>query len=216
MKGWRAIWDRERVFGNVSFVPRSVPEHGGSLQNLPWCRRAQIQPNLSNSFKIYSNAVQPTGICVKKRKIKRTRFCLVQNCPFDLPTTLKVCKIYPVTPRTLQSLVNSWRQKEPEFISKFITIRECLGHVGTYYRGSFRFVITSSFHSHEAGVYLASWFFFFKKGKAVPLQAWSGPEGSRKLRYPGYMTTAQDGGKVVSLTHRSSLPPGDAPGTHFC
>ena len=40
------------------------------------------------------------------------------------------------------------------------------------------------------------------KGKAVPLQAWSGPEGSRKLRFPDFMTTAQDGGKVVSLTHR--------------
>jgi hypothetical protein len=37
------------------------------------------------------------------------------------------------------------------------------------------------------------------KGKAVPLQAWSGPEGARKLRFPDYMTTAQDGGKVVSL-----------------
>jgi hypothetical protein len=40
------------------------------------------------------------------------------------------------------------------------------------------------------------------KGKAVPLQAWSGPEGSRNLRFPDFMTTAQDGGKVVSLTHR--------------
>ena len=28
------------------------------------------------------------------------------------------------------------------------------------------------------------------KGKAVPLQAWSGPEGSRKLRFPDFMTTA--------------------------
>jgi len=54
------------------------------------------------------------------------------------------------------------------------------------------------------------------KGKAVPLQAWSGPEGSRKLRFPDFMTTAQDGGKVVSLTHRPALPPGNAPGTHFC
>jgi hypothetical protein len=53
------------------------------------------------------------------------------------------------------------------------------------------------------------------KGKAVPLQAWSGPEGSRKLRFPDYIT-AQDGGKVVSLTHRQPLPPGNAPGTHFC
>ena len=30
------------------------------------------------------------------------------------------------------------------------------------------------------------------KGKAVPLQAWSGPEGSRKLRFPDFVTTAQD------------------------
>jgi hypothetical protein len=37
-------------------------------------------------------------------------------------------------------------------------------------------------------------------GKAVLLQAWSGPEASRKLRFPDFMTTAQDGGKVVSLT----------------
>jgi len=44
------------------------------------------------------------------------------------------------------------------------------------------------------------------KGKAVPLQAWSGPEVSRKLRFPDFMTTAQDGGKVVNLTHRPPLP----------
>jgi hypothetical protein len=53
-------------------------------------------------------------------------------------------------------------------------------------------------------------------GKAVPLQAWSCPEGSRKLRFPVYMTTVQDGGKVVSLTHRPPLPPGNARGTHLC
>jgi hypothetical protein len=38
-----------------------------------------------------------------------------------------------------------------------------------------------------------------KKGKAVPLQAWSGPDGSSKLRFSDFMTMAQDGGKVVSL-----------------
>ena len=37
------------------------------------------------------------------------------------------------------------------------------------------------------------------KGKAVPLEAWSGPEGSRKLRFPHYMTTAQDGGRLSAL-----------------
>ena len=53
------------------------------------------------------------------------------------------------------------------------------------------------------------------KGKSVPLQSCSGPEGSRKLRFPYFMTTAQDGGKVVSLTPRPPLPPGNARGTHF-
>ena len=54
------------------------------------------------------------------------------------------------------------------------------------------------------------------KGKAVPLQAWRGLEGSRKLRFPDIVTTAQDGGKFVSLTHRPPLPAGNTPGTHFC
>jgi len=56
---------------------------------------------------------------------------------------------------------------------------------------------------------------YLKKGKSVPLQAWSGPEGSRKLRFPDEMTTAQDGGKVVRLKHRPPLLPRNAPGTHF-
>ena len=51
---------------------------------------------------------------------------------------------------------------------------------------------------------------------AVPLQAWSGSDGSRKFRFPDFMTTAQKSGKVVSLTHRPHLPPGNSPGTHFC
>jgi len=50
------------------------------------------------------------------------------------------------------------------------------------------------------------------KGKAVPLQTWSGPEGTRNLRFPDYVTTAQDGGKVVSRTHRPPLPSGNASG----
>jgi hypothetical protein len=53
------------------------------------------------------------------------------------------------------------------------------------------------------------------KGKAVPLQAWSGPEGSGKLRFSDFMTIAQDGGKVVILMHQPPLPLGNTPGTHF-
>ena len=33
------------------------------------------------------------------------------------------------------------------------------------------------------------------------------PEDSRKLRFPDYVTVAQDGGKVVSLTHRPLFTP---------
>ena len=53
-------------------------------------------------------------------------------------------------------------------------------------------------------------------GKAVPLKVWSGPEGSRKLRFTDFMITAQDGGKVVSSTHRPPLPTGNTLGTHLC
>jgi len=35
--------------------------------------------------------------------------------------------------------------------------------------------------------------------KAVPLQAWTGPEGTRKLRFPNFMTTAQNGGRMSAL-----------------
>jgi hypothetical protein len=54
------------------------------------------------------------------------------------------------------------------------------------------------------------------KGKAFPLHAWGGPEDSMKLRFPDFLTTAQNGGKFASLTHRPHLPPGNTPGTHFC
>jgi len=38
----------------------------------------------------------------------------------------------------------------------------------------------------------------------------------RKLRFADFIPMAQDCGKVVSLTHRPPLPPGNTPGTHFC
>jgi len=37
------------------------------------------------------------------------------------------------------------------------------------------------------------------KGKAVPLQAQSGPEGSRKLRFPDFVMT-QNGGRLSALS----------------
>jgi len=38
------------------------------------------------------------------------------------------------------------------------------------------------------------------KGKAVPLQAWTGPESSRKLRLPDFMTVAENGGRLSVLS----------------
>ena len=52
--------------------------------------------------------------------------------------------------------------------------------------------------------------------KAVPLQAWSGPEVSRKFKFPDFMTTAQDGGKVDSLSTDRLYPQENIPGTHLC
>ena len=43
-----------------------------------------------------------------------------------------------------------------------------------------------------------------------------GSLGVKELRFPDFMTRTQDGGKFVSLTHRPSLTPGNAPGTNFC
>jgi hypothetical protein len=54
------------------------------------------------------------------------------------------------------------------------------------------------------------------KGKAVPLQAWSGPEYSGNLRYPYFVTTAQNGGRLSALRTGRFYPSGNTPGTHFC
>jgi hypothetical protein len=53
-------------------------------------------------------------------------------------------------------------------------------------------------------------------GKGVPLQVWGGPEDSRNLMFQDFLTTVEDGGKVVSLKHRLHLPVGNTAGTHFC
>ena len=37
-----------------------------------------------------------------------------------------------------------------------------------------------------------------------------------KITVTDFVTTAQDGGGVVSNMHRPSLPPGNSPGTHLC
>ena len=50
--------------------------------------------------------------------------------------------------------------------------------------------------------------FLYSPGEALGLQE---VEGARMSR-----PSVDEGGTAVSLTLRSSLPPGDIPGTHFC
>jgi len=38
------------------------------------------------------------------------------------------------------------------------------------------------------------------EGKTVSLQTWRGPDGSRNLRLPDFVTTAQDGGRLSALS----------------
>ena len=56
-----------------------------------------------------------------------------------------------------------------------------------------------------------------KVSNSSPITGLEWPRGfHRKLRFPDFKTTAKDSGKVVSLTHRPPLPPGNTPGVHFC
>ena len=61
------------------------------------------------------------------------------------------------------------------------------------------------------------WYGLIKqKKKAVPLRAWTGPECSRKLRLPDFVTPIQDGGRLSALRTGRIYLPGNTPGTHFC
>jgi hypothetical protein len=53
------------------------------------------------------------------------------------------------------------------------------------------------------------------KGKAIPLQAWTGPEGSRRLRLPDFDNQHMKMVRLSALRTGHLYPPGNIPGTHF-
>jgi len=56
-----------------------------------------------------------------------------------------------------------------------------------------------------------------RSGKAIPIQAWTGPYGSRSLTLAEVLDSRHM--KVVRLSALRTgriNPPGDIPGTHFC
>ena len=129
-----------------------------------------------------------------------------------LPTIIKHSLLPAVTIKQIPLHTNikrfyfqvywSWFLK-PEIGGSTCGIKNCSPQVTLKNSPSLSFSSLSRFWQHK------SWFRtpHIYKGKAVPLQAWSGPDGSRKLRFPHFMKTAQDGGKVVSRMHRPPFPP---------
>ena len=56
-------------------------------------------------------------------------------------------------------------------------------------------------------------FFYFSS----PITGLEWPREFQEVRIPRFHDNGtQEGGKVVSPTHRPHLPPGNSPGTHFC
>jgi len=124
-----------------------------------------------------------------------------------VPNTHNLAKTITDKQNKYEELVNEvramWKQKAAQVIPIVIS------STGVIPKSLSRSLTTLNLHLNT---YM---YIYIYKKKAVPLQAWTGPEGSKKLRLPDLVTTAQDGGKVVSLTHRPPLPPGNTPGTHF-
>ena len=89
----------------------------------------------------------------------------------------------------------------------------------------FDYIQFSKFHTHNGDDTLPRYTYIFitfamrfvkGKGKSVSLQTWRCPEGSRKLRFPDFVTKAQDGGRLSALAEGHLYLPGNTPGTHFC
>ena len=127
-------------------------------------------------------------------------------------TRSRSCSPHTVTLSIYLIILPLSLQQGREFFIRF------LGYNKTDTRRSNQYPTTSTYHLHDGlkltfALHQASFCRLnnfnspkFNKGKAFPLQAWSGPEGSRKLSFPDFMTTAKDGGEVVSLTHWPPLP----------
>jgi len=87
-----------------------------------------------------------------------------------------------------------------QWLRKRVSLSRLYVHCPSYYYTDFNITVTfvrdknlEQTCSKENVLQFTSW--QQSKSKAVPLHTWSGPEGSRKLRFPDFMTMAQDGGQ---------------------
>ena len=86
------------------------------------------------------------------------------------------------------------------------------------YVTSTTFAIISGVFRHEYGkLSVRACVCVCDKGKAIPLQAWTGPESSRRLSFPDFKTIWHMKMLRLSAIRTGRLyPPGNIPGTHFC
>ena len=89
-----------------------------------------------------------------------------------------------------KSSVAGFKTALPWALKLFVTLH------GTYRLGCHKELNPGTLHKN---VSLYTSYRNMVKGKSVPLQAWTGPEGSRKLRFPDFVTTAQDSGRLSAL-----------------
>ena len=120
---------------------------------------------------------------------------LGQPNPVHIPTShhLEIHPniIHPSTPRSPQwSLSLRFPQQDQDLIVFHYSLKPLFAVSSVLKCSSFIKFFSSSFPV----IFLISLIY-----KAVRLQAWSGPEGSRKWRFPDFTTTAQDGGRLSSL-----------------
>ena len=149
----------------------------------------------------------PVAAFLRKKWPIQLAFLIFIVCRIFL-SSITVCNTYTLLIQKIAKLLDSMLNEDK---GKFVTYFWISPRSGR---------IVNDFHLSQTGfeilnkrlIQIVTW----KKGKAIPLQSWTGPEGSRRLRLPDSRQLAHEGGKVVSRTHRPPLSPGNIPGTHFC